>query len=467
MVYRKHIKIFLFISIPILVTGCSIWSPDYTKPTVNTPTSWSGFENLTLSSESNIAYVAWWQKFNDPVLNQLIESGLSSNNTIEQAQGNLDAAKGQLKAVELSWIPNISTYAGYSSNPAFGSPLNFYGIWPQYSMFNIFNTIAQQKSAKLNVAAKEKAVEAVKLVLIGQIANSYYTYIAQEDQLVLYNQYLKDLSEVLDIQKANFEGGINTDIEVQGVDQAVFQAKAQKKIIENNIIKSQNALRYLINQNPGKIATKINFNTFKTTYPSFATLPTSVLANRPDVALTELQYRLAVQNNGLAYTQLLPAVQLDTFQGAADVGQPNSFGSPISMNDAYLNWTINPTVFGQIEAYNGVQKVAYSTYVDTVRKALRDVDNDLSTHKIANERYNDTFKAYQASQKKYTLTNDLYETGINSYLAALKDKLGMDQMAIEVNQIKLIQIVALVNLYQDLGGGYKYTESASGNESQN
>ena len=60
--------------------------------------------------------------------------------------------------------------------------------------------------------------------------------------------------------------------------------------------------------------------------------------------------------------------------------------------------------------------------------------------------------------QKYELTNNLYKTGISPYLAALKDKLDAGQMAINVNQMKLIQMVTLVNLYQDLGGGYLYTK---------
>ena len=94
-------------------------------------------------------------------------------NQLKAAQGNLEQAQGQLKAVELSWIPSLLFLGGYSNNPALGDPQGFYGLWPQYSMFNIFNTIAITKSAKLKVAAQEQAIAATKLVLIGQIANSY------------------------------------------------------------------------------------------------------------------------------------------------------------------------------------------------------------------------------------------------------------------------------------------------------
>ena len=449
----------LYLALAFPLISCGIISPEYTKPDTNSPTNWSSFDSLSMNSESNLPYIAWWQKFDDSTLNSLIESGLANNNNIKMARGNLEQAKGQLRAVELSWLPSVNAYAGYSSNPSFGVPLGFYGIWPQYSLFNIFNTIAMQKSAELRVEAQKKAVEATKLVLIGQIANSYYTYIAQQEQLRLFSIYLKDLNEVLDIQKADYEGGINTQVEVKGIAQKVNQAVAGQKEIENNILKSQNALNYLLNQNPGEITTQTNFAKVKTSYPNIANLPATVLANRPDVAIAELQYRLAVQNKGGAYTTLLPVVQLDNFQGNGYVNDPNPAGKYLQMSDAYAVWIFNPTVFGQIDALKGAQKTAYYNYIDTVRSALRDVDNDLSNHKTANDRYQATNKAYTDAQQKYILTEDLYKTGISPYDALLKDKLDVDQMALDVNQMKLMQMATLVNLYQDLGGGYRYTES--------
>ncbi|MES2203960.1 MAG: TolC family protein [Pseudomonadota bacterium] len=440
-------------SLCFLLAACSMMSPEYKTPNVDTPSQWTNFSSTHLAQEKNIEYMAWWQKFNDPTLNQLIKDGLANNNSIGQAQGNLEQAQGQLKAVELSWIPSLSFLGGYSNNPALGDPQGFYGLWPQYSMFNIFNTIAITKSAKLKVAAQEQAIAATKLVLIGQIANSYYTLIAQIEQLKLYVQYQKDLNEILEIQKTNYQDGLNSDIDVESIAQKMNQAVVQQKVIENNITNSQNALRYLINQNPGKIATKIKFSQVNTHYPNVATLPVTVLANRPDVAIAELQYHLSVQNVGGAQTELLPSVQLDMFKGAADVGAPQFFGQRTSIYDAYLVWAINPSIFGQIDALKGAEKVAYYNYIDTVRKALRDVDNDLVNHDMANQRYIATHKAYNNANQQYVLTLGLYKTGIDSYLTVLREKLNVDQAAIEVNQMKLMQMVTLVNLYQDLGGG--------------
>ena len=454
----KYLKSSCLSVCALILSQCAL-TPSVPPPSTSVPKQWSRFENLPLNPENNWPYIAWWQKFQDPTLNQLMEQGLRANTSIKQADAHLEQARGQLKSVELSWLPSVSGYAGYSSNPALGSPLGFYGIWPQYMLFNIFSTISLQQSAKLEVALKQKAIEATRLVLIGQIANSYYTYIAQLNHLHLMDIYLHDLNEVLTIQEALYQGGIGNMIQVDDLTARLHAAQSQQRTIKNNIVKSENALRYLLVKNPGHIKNATNFADVNTSYPNVGTLPATVLSNRPDVAIAELQYRLAVQKKVQAYTPLLPNVQLDYFQGNTYVGNPNTLGEPSDIKEAYAAWIINPAVFGQIDAYNAAQKAAYYAYIDVVKKALRDVDNNLEQHQIANERYALSYSAYQATAEQYHLTWNLYKTGIISYQKTLQDKLALDQAAIEVNQMKLLQMITLVNLYQNLAGGAGYRAS--------
>ena len=66
------------------------------------------------------------------------------------ALSNLEQAQGQLKQIQLSWIPLVNLYGGFSSNPGFGAPGTFYGAWPQYTL-NIAKLIEQQKLANYNL----------------------------------------------------------------------------------------------------------------------------------------------------------------------------------------------------------------------------------------------------------------------------------------------------------------------------
>ncbi len=161
----------------LLLASCSLLFPHAEKPHVNIPDRWQ-MGAVNLDSGENLPYLAWWNQFQDPALNELIEIGLHVNNNVQQARAKLSMAKEELRSVQLSWLPSISGYAGYSDNPAFGAPGAFYGLWPGYFAFNVFMTLARQTSAKIAIDAQRYALQSTKLVLIGQIATSYYIYIA-------------------------------------------------------------------------------------------------------------------------------------------------------------------------------------------------------------------------------------------------------------------------------------------------
>ena len=131
------------------------------------------------------------------------------------------------------------------------------------------------------------------------------------------------------------------------------------------------------------------------------------------------------------------------------------------MQDAYMNWGINPSTFGQIEAQKGAYQAQVYRYIQTVRKILKDVDNDFSANRQYSSNYQNTQQAWNDLAKQYKLQQGLYQTGIMSYTQLLTSKIQLDNLAITVNQAKLQQAMTVVNLYQDLAGGYKYQNPES------
>lgn len=459
MEYIKHmfsIKTFLkaafLILWCILLVNCSWFTPKETIPQVDLPNYWQ--ESNTLIT-MDLANSPWWKQFDDPTLNSLIKLGLTNNNNVNIAKANLELANGELQSVKLSWLPSIKALIGYSTDPSLGNPLDFYGIMPGYFAFNIFKTFSRIKAAKLKITIAKNKINAVKLSLIGKIANSYYTYLAQVEQLHLLEDYSHTLSKMLSIQNLDYTHGISSDIEVDNLDEIVYQAQAQTLLIKSNIIKSQNALRYLLNQNPGGIAVSQDFAKLIPIYKNIAQAPAKLLANRPDVAIMQEQYLLAQQNIVTTKTSLLPAVNLSYFSGVALIDS-NSNGEYAPIKNAYIAWSLDPSIFGDIKTLRGASKATYYGYIDTVRGALRDVADALTVNHSMHERYLLINKAYLATVDKYHLTYKLYQNGVISYAATLNDKANIDKLALKLNEVKLACLIATIHLYQVLGGGYSY-----------
>lgn len=442
--------------IPIILTailcGCS-WMSSADLPKLSTPKNFnSQGNNINLES---LPYLAWWKQFNDSSLTNLIESGLKNNLDINIALSNLEQARGQLTQVKLSWLPVVNLYGGYSSNPAFGDIGTFYGIWPQYTL-NIINVLQQQKRANYNVQLREAMLDGVRLTLIGQIATSYFSLLSQKRQLLLLQQLELNLQEILNLEQKEIEIGIRDNLDLEVLRAELDLVQAQIEIVQHNLVLSNNALSYLLNNNPGVIKSSDNFITLDFSKFKPNSLPSYVLENRPDLKIAEYELQISHSSVGVAYSNLFPAVQLDKFLGYGSLN--DTYATPnhnVSLQDMYLNWGINPTTFGEIEAGKGAYQAQVYSYIQTVRKILRDVDNGLSANNRYNANYIKTNQALEKLQNKYNLQKGLYDTGILAYPQLLRSKVDVINMELTENQAKLNQALALVNLYQELAGGYK------------
>lgn len=76
-----------------LMIGCAT---TYDKPQLTPPNNWS-VTTATSGDESNLPYLAWWQGFNDPLLNRLVESAIANNNSLNMSRSHIEAAEGELK----------------------------------------------------------------------------------------------------------------------------------------------------------------------------------------------------------------------------------------------------------------------------------------------------------------------------------------------------------------------------------
>lgn len=410
------------------------------------PSSTKNYKSIT-----NLPSVAWWQQFHDKELNELINLGLEHNNDIHIAIANLQQAQGALQQVKLSWIPTIKLYAGYSTNPALGSPAGFYGVWPYY-VVNIMQLYSQQKQAHYYVNYYQAALSGMRLAIIGQVTASYFTLMAQLEQVRLLHQLDKDLKSLIVLSEHDINIGLANDIDLAQLHTDELMIAAQIKPIMHNIVVSENALRYLINADPGPIRNKNNFAQINFSQFKPGNIPAQVLNNRPDLKMAEYALKAAKMDISLAYSNFFPALQLDEFLGEAHV--PHSKFAETT--DAYFNANIAPSTIGMINSSKGAYNAKSAEFIKTIKRILKEVDTDYSANKRMNEQYLTYLRAEKDYRHKYNLQQGLLNTGLISYKELVQSKIYLDNVALSTNQAKLQLAMSLVLLYQDLAGGYAY-----------
>ncbi|HHF7343893.1 TPA: TolC family protein [Legionella feeleii] len=450
------VKAFL---LTFILAGCAYHNP-YPKPNVEVTNQWSVTDrNIISTDEKNMPYIAWWRGFKDPTLNQFIARGLLCNTSLNMSRGHIEAAQGELKKVRYQWIPTLDMMLGYSRNPATGFPGILAVLIPNYTM-NIFHQIKEQKIAKYKLAQIKAEDDALKLVIISQITASYFTYLAEKERKQLLQVLAGDLTHLAQVANKVYKGGLSSEIEQEELYSEAEIIRGEVEVAERNIVISRNALRYLINQNPGEIKTSAKFLQFNNRHLIPGSLPLTVLENRPDMQMATNRLRASNEGIGLAASNLLPTIQLDLIDGL--VAGDSRYDVPrehVYFNDQLLKIPlIRMSVLGEISRARGLNKVSYFNYIDTLQKALRDTTNALAENERLTNKFRQTVLAQKRVSKAYDLNNRLYQRGIQNYVETLKSKVLLDKININLNQDKLQQLITVVKLYQELAGGYRADE---------
>jgi multidrug efflux system outer membrane protein len=473
-----RVKLFTLL-LNVFIAGCGLFGPDYNKPQLETNDTWRSKGKNTENDQVNLPQIAWWKKFNDPVLNGLINQAISHNNNIEIAKSNLLVAQATLSQVEMNWVPTISlgasaatgqafnnSFTNTSGNPALGmihpnNPQGFgfsgIGLIPSYTL-NVFGQINQQNIAKLSVKMQEQVINAVKLAVISQVAGSYFTLLGLHKQLYLQQKMIADAKELRKYNLIKNKLGQADNLQIIAIEQYISSMEAQVPQIQHNIVQVENTLQVLTDHNPESITTLGNFDNINADGIVPVNLPSTVLNNRPDIAIAEYQIKLANASIGLARSQYFPTISLTTPIGAGSgslsklfSGGTDFWATQISAGLPLLNLGLA----AEIDKSKAQQKVAYYNYVLAVRTAFADVDSSLSQNdslrKVAREQLISLAKAQDIQKNIKTK----YKLGAVSYSDTIGTKLDVDYVKANNNQTKIQQMGSIVKLYQSLGGGYE------------
>ncbi len=447
------------VGVLFLTVGLSCCHKHVVKRHMDVPTSFPS-SSPAYKPISDLPQTLWWHQFNDLELNHLIDEGLTCNRDIHIAIGNLQEAKGVLKEVNLSWIPTVQLWGGYSTNPALGIPGKFYAAWPYYTL-NIMQLYSQNKQATFNLKYYQAAVEGVRLTVIGQIATAYFTLMAQWEQLKLLQQLDNDVNSLIRLSQKDLYIGLGNELSVAQLQSDEQLIRSKFHSIKENITACENALHYFVNENPGHLRNKHNFSQIDFSRIKPGSLPVDVLNNRPDMKMAEYALKAAHANVSVAYSNFFPVMQLDDFVGEVDDPEKKL----VDVVDAYGVIHLAASNLGRIAASQGKRTAALAEFQKTVKRILKEVDTDYDSNKQKNQRFLDYKSALHVYQKKYTLQRGLFKTGLISYAELLQSKIYLDNLALDVNMAKLDLALSLVMLYQDLAGGYAHQHVLSNHRS--
>jgi multidrug efflux system outer membrane protein len=284
----------LTIALATAMSGCAV-GPDYTRPSVEVPATW----RIDYPQAAELTNLSWWQQFQDPVLDNLMETALRENYDIRIAAARVEQYLGQLSTTRAQFFPQIgygldvsrnrSSAVGVSPLPAGADPWYqlYQGTISAAWQIDLFGRVRRQsEAAQARVYASEQGRRGTLLTVISGVASSYITLRSLDRKLEISRATAANYADSLRIFKLRFAGGVISQVEVSQVESQYQQAMQAIPLIEQQIAAQENLLSVLLGRAPGPILRGRGIE--ELAVPSIPPgLPASLIERRPDVLQAE------------------------------------------------------------------------------------------------------------------------------------------------------------------------------------
>ena len=460
-----------FLIAVLLLSGCTV-GPDYVRPQVDQPSAW----RVEYVEAAGVANTAWWEQFNDAVLNELIHTALKGNKDIKIAAARVEQFAGQYGTTRAALFPQVGAGGLYGrqriseltgpsplenspvGNPTFNSSQLFLNAGWEIDLWGKLRRATE--AARAELLSTEEARRTVILTLVTAVANSYINLLDLDKQLLLTRQAAKNYKESYDLFALRFKYGNVSQIEVNQAKAQYEQAAANIPLFEKFIAQQENALSVLIGNNPGPIARGKKIDELM--FPSVpAGLPSDILANRPDIRQAEQNLIAANANIGVAKSLYFPSISLTGLFGWASNDLDDLFKGPAKT----WSWAVPVAapiftagaIAGQVTSAEAVQQQALFAYEKSIQEAFREVDDALVDQKRTREQITAQGQEVDALREYVRLARLRYDNGYTSYFEVLyaENRLYVSELSHAQSQGTLFQ--ALVNVYKAMGGGWVVT----------
>ena len=430
---------------------------------------------------TNSAIIKWKDFFKDDNLIKLIDTALVNNQELNIMMQQINVAQNEVKARKGEYLPFITYGVGaevekvgeYTRNGAveknlevkegkeFPEPLTDYSA-------GLFATWELDVWKKLRNSKKAAALEYLSTIegknfmitrLISEIADSYYELLALDNQLAFIEQNLELQGNALKMVRLQKEAARATELAVKRFEAEVSKNQSHKFEVQQEIVEMENKLNFLIGRQPQPIARSSGGFIDTPMDTIYAGIPSQLLLNRPDIRQAEYELEAAKLNIKVARANFYPTIGLKAGVGLQAFNPKYLIETPESLIYSAVGDIVGPLInrnaikagyntanAKQIQAVYEYEKAILSGYIEVVNQ-LSKMDNLKKSYELKENQV----KALTAS---IDLSTRLFQSARIEYIEVLLTQREALESKMELVETKKDQLMARVNVYQALGGGW-------------
>jgi multidrug efflux system outer membrane protein len=454
----------------VLLAGCAV-GPDYHRPETPVDTHFANAGEPGFEETNPVEH--YWTRFEDPLLNGLVEDALGHNKDLSAAEANLRAARSARRLAGFDQYPTINLAAGYSHNLDSQEQLpgvdmhdrefdvaqaGFDGLWE----LDLFGRVRRNvEAARADVGAAAATLQDARVSIIAEVARDYFILRGLQDQLALTRRNADNQFDSLKLTRTRLEAGRGNELDTSRAEAQWQTTLASIPTLEATIATTSYRLSVLTGRQPTALSAGLAAAAAPPPLPRLNAIgtPEQLLRRRPDVRVAERQLAGATARVGVAMGDLFPKV---TLLGEVGYFAP-TFGD-FGQSEA-RSFSVGPSIswaafdLGRVRARIGSAKAqtdaALAAYEGAVLGALEDTEGALINYGHSQTRRESLQVAAAASDKAADLARKRFEGGLIDFLEVLDAERSALSAELLLSQSRTDAATSLIAVYKALGAGWR------------
>jgi len=458
----------------LLLSGCAV-GPDYHRPAAELPDAWTvSIPWREAQPEDGELKGRWWEAFEDPALDGLVDRALAGNQNLLIAATRLDQARAQVTIAQSALYPHLSlnadsTRVKSSANrplAAYSSP-NVSTVQNDFLLdatvsyeVDLFGRVRRDIEASRATRDQVQAdYENARLVLIAQVASDYFTVRELDGESAVVRASIEAQQRSLDIISARHELGFATGLDLAQQQALLAASRAQLELLQDERAQNEHALATLLAVPAPSFALPVQ-ERFDWRVPAVPIgLPSDILQRRPDVAAAERAMAAANARIGVAKAAYFPTLELLPTAGWESNAMATLLELPSRMwglGAAATGTVFNAGATGAaVRIAAGDYTAAVAFYRQTILTAMEEVENGIVGLTQLSRAEAESLASVTSAQRALDIANDRYAGGVDTFLDVFTAQQALLSDQRQTVQIEGQRMLAAVYLVKALGGAWQ------------